>query len=422
MNSPPRWSTADLLVALSVVGAAGWCAYRLTTDGSWLSTVIPLALTAASAVAAAWVRRRCGGIACATPIPLWFGGAMLIACVGGAATWWFIDGPTEAATTGLAALIAAGPGALVVAGPIGVATGNRLAAPEGIRFPSLAALNAVDRVDTLVLNQAGTVTTGRLRVLSTEPVDPAHERNLRWFAGALAHAWPDEMAHALRASTGRGRLADVEIVDGRGIRGSVDRHPVRVGAPAWIGVAEPETIWSSVGVEVDGRTLGTVTVADDVRPGAAEAIGRLKKLGIEPVLVSGGSAETTQYIADAAGIDQFHSSTPPQAHRAVVQGLTDPHVVATAGDVRAGAAVRLHGSDTEDSNPHIHLDDSAIARVVSAIERGRATRRRVRRATGVAMTVSAIGVAVAITAVIGPVGAASFALAGSALVVAVATT
>ncbi|SDE22171.1 HAD family hydrolase [Nocardioides lianchengensis] len=170
------------------------------------------------------------------------------------------------------------------------------------------------QVQTLVLDPLTSLTTGHLVVTDVQPTDPDHERNLRWFAGALAHSYDDPVGHALAKLAGRGRVTDVAQEPGRGIRGSVDRHPVRVGEPAWIGhdeTLEQATVGTMVAVEVDHRPLGRITVADEVRADACRQLERLRTIGTPPVLVSPGSEEAVARVARLAASTVWHAATDP---------------------------------------------------------------------------------------------------------------
>src|SRR3546814_10240214 len=178
---------------------------------------------------------------------------------------------------------------------------SRWASARGVDLGTTRARRAAHRIDSLVLDAVGTVTDGELDVIGLDPVEPEHEQNLRWFAGALAHALPDPVGRAVAQLAARGRLSNVEI-SAAGIAGSVDRHPVRVGRPDWIGVEDTGGLGHRVAVEVDQRLLGRITVAASVRDDAADAVRRLAGLGIESFLVADEPSRDTDRLADAAGI------------------------------------------------------------------------------------------------------------------------
>ena len=320
-------------------------------------------------------------------------------------------------------LVMAVPAAALLSVPLAFATGSSRAKKAGVSITDLATLEAATVVDTRVLAQDGTVTTGDLTVVSVDPVEPDHDRNLRWFAGALAKASDHRVDRAVATLSARGQLTGVEVVDGVGVLGSVDRHPVRVGVPHWIGIEAAPTIWTTVGVEVDGRTLGSITVADDVRPDLARDIGRLRSLGLELVLVSDDTDERTRHVADLAGIEAVHVTADPAS---VVRDLVAAgRRVATVGLARSdGASLGITVAAGLDDSPAstIVADDCSPARVADAITLARRTAARIRRVRTITAVLGIVGAAVAATGVAGPVIAAAVAAGVCVVAAAIATS
>lgn len=182
-------------------------------------------------------------------------------------------------------------------------------------------------VQTILLDPVHTLTTGDLVVTEVSPVEPDHERNLRWFAGALAHGYDDPVGRALAKLSGRGRLTDVILEPGHGVRGSVDRHPVRVGDVAWIGMRPddgPPEVGTTVAVEVDQRPLGRITVAEEVRRDAAGCLAQLRRLGFAPVLVSAASAARVARLAELSASSAWHAPADPHQVVAEIAGAGGP--------------------------------------------------------------------------------------------------
>jgi Cu+-exporting ATPase len=411
---PPWWLVGpDLLVGLTVVVSVAWAVAAMVDGRSALETV-PAATTVMLAIAAAVVRSRSGLPPRAPLLPIWFVPAVLLAVAASALVWGVVGQPADGARVAAAALVSAGPASAMLAVPLAFRTGASKAGRAGVHICDLEALEATAALDTLVLAKDGTVTTGDLTVISVDPIEPDHDRNLRWFAGALSKASDARVERAVAALSARGRLTDVEVVDGMGVRGSVDRHPVRVGSPQWIGFEAEPTIWTTVGVEVDGRRLGSITVADDVRPDLVRDIGRLRALGLDLVLISADTDERTRHVAQLAGIETVHVTDDAAA---VVRALTQSgRQVATAG-LAAGDGGVLSLTTTPGNRPTIVVDDCSPARVADAISLGRGTAARIRRARMVAASLGLVGVAVAATGLGGPVVAAA---AGACVVVAAA--
>lgn len=226
----------------------------------------------------------------------------------------------------------------VVAGWVGRRSG--IEAVPGTAWASAA------KVDAVVLDRWGTVTTGKLKVTTVDPVEPDHVRNLRWFAGALEHEAAGPLARAIARLSPRGKVTGFEQVPGCGVRGSVDRHPVRIGRPAWVGMAERSDLGVVVGVELDGRPLGYLVVGDEVRPDAKAAVSRLSALGVTPMLVSDDTARNTEHLAEACGIERSHPEIAPEKRARLVaelqeQGRVVAFVSSRPEDADAQAAADL---------------------------------------------------------------------------------
>ena len=201
------------------------------------------------------------------------------------------------------------------------------------------------RVDAVVLDRWGTVTTGRLTVTAVDPLDPDHLRNLRWFAGALEHEAEGPVAQAVARLSPRGKVTDVRVVPGSGVRGSVDRHPVRVGRPSWVGMADRDDRGTVLGVELDGRPLGYLVVGDEPRSDAGASVARLKTAGVSAVLVSDDGARETEELAETCGIERWHADIAPEKRERLVAELQEQ-----------GRVVAFVSSRPEDAEPHAVAD------------------------------------------------------------------
>ena len=318
---------------------------------------------------------------------------------------------------GLALLLAALPAAIALL-PLTWWIARRRSRGEGITWLSRGALTAARRVDLVLLDRWGTVTTGELKVASVEPLDPDHDRNLRWFAGALGHAAEDPVARAVARLSTRGKLSGVEQYDGVGISGSVDRHPVRLGRPDWLGMEVRDGLGVTVGVQVDARPIGYITVADDVRLDAAEGVRRLREIGVEPVLVSDDTEKNTRHLAESCGIERWHAAIGPADRDALTAEHRDRGaVVASAGRKPVPSADLVLGLDVEDG---ARLTDLDVGRIATALALSRRCARAAARTRGFALAWGALGAVLAALGTLGVAGAAVAALAGCAAVGAVA--
>lgn len=393
------FTTPELLALVAVLAAAAWGAVSVVDGGSYVD-LLPAVVTLLLVALALVIRRRGGLDADAPVVPPWFVPAALAVAA--------IVAAVVGAAAAVSALVMASPAAAIFGVHAAFGAGASRARKAGVRLNGLATLDAATHVDTLVLDKNGTVTTGDLTVVSVDPFDPDHDRNLRWFAGALEKASEHPVGQAIATLSARGRLAEVEVLPGQGIRGTVDRHPVRVGSPEWMGFEPAPTMWTTVGVEVDGRALGSITVADDVRPDVARDITRLSELGLQLVLVSDDTLARTSHLAGLAGIETFHA---PCVAADVVRDLeAEGRLVGTVGVV-AGGSLGISADD----GATIVVDDCSPRRVADALTIARRTAGRVKRVSLVTLALGIVGVAIGATGLVPPAFGAGFAVAASAV-------
>lgn len=329
--------------------------------------------------------------------------------------------PELATSTVLAVLIAIAPAVVATALPLPLWVARWRGRTAGISIERTRALRLAHRVDTMLLDRWGTVTTGELRVSSVDPIDPANDRNMRWFAGALEHAASDPVGRAISRLAGRGRLSGVQYERGQGIRGSVDRHPVRVGQPSWVGMESRHDIGVTVGVEVDHRPIGYLTVTDEIREDAAESIARLRRDGHDPVLVSDDTARNTEHLAEECGFEEWHAeATPEKREQLVSEQQERGRVVAVAGSPERNAAAfgvaDLILTDAPGSPADFRLTDLDVDRVARALSLARSTRTATGRTRWIGIAIAALGVVLAAIGVLPPLLAAGFAVFGCLVV------
>lgn len=413
LRSALGWFTApDLLALVAVAAATAWGAASVA-DGRSYVDLLPAAVTLLLVVGAVVVRRR-GGLEAGTPVvPPWFVPAVLALSA--------VAGVLVGAAAAAAALVMSSPAAAIFGVHAAFGVGSSQARKAGVRLDDLAVLDAATQVDMLVLDKNGTVTTGDLTVVSVDPFDPDHDRNLRWFAGALEKASEHPVGQAIATLSARGRLAEVEVLPGQGIRGTVDRHPVRVGSPEWMGFEPAPTMWTTVGVEVDGRALGSITVADDVRPDVARDIRRLSDLGLQIVLVSDDTLERTSHLAGLAGIETFHAACGQEQTAALIHTLVAAgNHVAMVGPARlSDAALNISPAGGAET---LGVDDCSPRRIAEALTIARGTATRVARARRSGVVLGVLGAAGASAGVAGPVVSSAVGIAVAAVTAVVAST
>ncbi|MFD9278964.1 heavy metal translocating P-type ATPase [Streptomyces mirabilis] len=275
---------------------------------------------------------------------------VLAIALGTFGVWLGVTGDTVAAfTAAVAVLIIACPCALGLATPTALMVGTGRGAQLGILIKGPEVLESTRRVDTVVLDKTGTVTTGRMTLREVYVVADTDEKELLRLAGALEHASEHPVARAIAAGAQErtGALPPVEHfenVPGLGVRGRVEGHDVQVGRlhegelPEALARAKAEAQTegrTAVVVTRDGVALGVVTVADAIKETSAEAVRALRGLGLTPVLLTGDNRAVARSVAHAVGIDpgDVIAEVLPEDKVAVVKHLqSEGRTVAMVGD------------------------------------------------------------------------------------------
>ncbi|WP_435969968.1 heavy metal translocating P-type ATPase [Streptomyces sp. Qhu_M48] len=270
---------------------------------------------------------------------------VLLLALGTLVTWLLVtDDPTASFTAAVAVLIIACPCALGLATPTALMVGTGRGAQLGILIKGPEVLESTREVDTIVLDKTGTVTTGRMTLRAVYAYEGAgvDENTLLRLAGALEHSSEHPVARAIAAGAAErcGELPvpkSFENVPGLGVRGSVDGHQVLVGRAALLtaeGVDVPAgTEPGAVHVAWDGVARGTLTVADTVKDTSAEAVARLRGLGLRPVLLTGDHRAEAEAVAARVGIDEVIAEVLPEEKAEVVRRLkAEGRTVAMVGD------------------------------------------------------------------------------------------
>ena len=281
---------------------------------------------------------------------------VVIALALGTLGFWLGNGAglTAAFTAAVAVLIIACPCALGLATPTALMVGTGRGAQLGILIKGPEVLETTRRADTIVLDKTGTVTTGRMTLLAVHTADGTDETDVLRLAGALEHSSEHPIAQAVAAGAAArvGSLPapeDFANVAGLGVQGIVEGHAVLVGRTRLLAEwaislpteldrarAEAEAAGrTAIAVAWDGEARAVLEVADAIKDTSPEAIRRLRRLGLTPVLLTGDNKTVAEAVAAEVGIDagQVIAEVMPQDKVDVVKRLqAEGRSVAMVGD------------------------------------------------------------------------------------------
>ena len=268
--------------------------------------------------------------------------------------FWIGSGASLAAafTAAVAVLIIACPCALGLATPTALMVGTGRGAQLGILIKGPEVLESTRRVDTVIVDKTGTVTTGDMTLVDVVAVDGEQPDEVLRLAGAVESPSEHPIAEAITAGA-REKLGDLPAVGafsnlrGLGVEGDVDGRRVLMGRVALLAdrsFVVPDELAAAVArAESDGRTVvaigwdgrarGALAVADAVKPSSAEAISLLRQLDLTPIMVTGDNESVARTVAAEVGIDEVIAGVLPQEKVDTVKRLqSEGKVVAMVGD------------------------------------------------------------------------------------------
>ncbi|HEY8206094.1 MAG TPA: copper-translocating P-type ATPase [Myxococcaceae bacterium] len=340
---------------------------------------------------------------------------------------WAVAGPdpkmAHALVNAVAVLIIACPCALGLATPMSIMVGTGRGAAAGVLIKNAEALEVLEKVDALVVDKTGTLTEGKPRLVTVEPVAGRSDADLLRFAASLERASEHPLASAIVAgAAGRGlelpEAQGFEAVAGKGAMGQVESRRVAVGnqklmealsvdAGALTSRAEAlradgQTVMF---VAIDGQLAGLLGVADPVKDSTPEALELLRREGVQVVMLTGDSRTTAEAVARKLGIDQVEAEVLPEQKQQVVQRLkAEGRIVAMAGDgindapALAAAHVGIAmgtGTDVAMESAGVTLVRGDLRGIARARKLSRGTMRNIRQNLFFAFVYNALGVPIA---------------------------
>ena len=336
-------------VAGATVNAAGRLVVRATRVGADTALAQIARLVEAAQAGKAPVQRladRISGVFVPVVIALAF--ATLGFWLTAAAT----DSATAAFTASVAVLIIACPCALGLATPTALMVGTGRGAQLGVLIKGPEVLESTRKVDTIVLDKTGTITTGEMALIEVVTTSGVTEHEVLRLAGSVEHASEHPIGKAIAAGAlARGvALAPVEAfssAEGLGVQGVVDDRAVVAGRERFLADfalhldetlsdardAAEEAGRTPIAVGWDGSARAIVVVADTVKPTSREAIAALRGLGLHPVLLTGDNERAARAVAAQVGIDDVIAEVlPPDKVDVVARLQREGRVVAMVGD------------------------------------------------------------------------------------------
>jgi Cu+-exporting ATPase len=319
----------------------------------------------------------------------------VIALAAGTLGFWLGTGagPEVAFTAAVAVLIVACPCALGLATPTALMVGTGRGAQLGILIRGPEVLEDTRRVDTVVLDKTGTVTTGRMTLIEVVAGHGWSVDDVRRLTAAVESASEHPVGRAVVADY-EGPLPEASgfvATAGTGVRGTVEGRDVEVGRPtadlppvlaAAVESAQADGRTAAV-VVVDGQPAGVVVVGDVVRPTSAEAVAAFRRLGLTPVLLTGDSVRTARAVAAEVGIGDVVAEVDPAGKVDAVRRLQEQgRVVAMVGDGVNDAAALAQadlglamgtGSDVTVEAADLTLVRDDLMAAVDAVRLSRAT-------------------------------------------------
>ena len=336
---------------------------------------------------------------------------------------WLVAGPeprfAHALVNAVAVLIIACPCALGLATPIAIMVATGRGAQAGVLIRNAEALEALEKVDTLVIDKTGTLTEGKPRVTSITPAPGFSEDKVLRMTAALEQASEHPLASAIMAEAKRRNIALPEVEHfgsrtGRGVQGKVEGTDVAAGSESFlaelnIGRAPtsvtPQPGESAILVAVNGRLAGWISVSDPLKSSSAKAIRELRQQGLQVIMLTGDARGPAEKVAEALALDQFEAEVLPERKLEVISNLQKQgRIVAVAGDgindapalAQADVGIAMGtGTDVAIESGGITIVNGDLNGIVRARRLSQATMRNIRQNLFFAFAYNSLGVPIA---------------------------
>ncbi|WP_339097563.1 heavy metal translocating P-type ATPase [Deinococcus sp. VB142] len=316
---------------------------------------------------------------------------------------------------GLALLLIGCPCALVLSVPAAVTSAISAGTRRGLLIKGGAALETVGRVRTVAFDKTGTLTAGRPVLTGLFPAPGVPETDLLRLAAAAEAGSDHPLARAVvQAAQERGLAlppaSGSRALAGRGVEATVEGQTVQIASPAFVAqtVPLPDALTRQIGaLEEAGQTvaavlrdaelLGLLALRDEPRPDAADALARLRRLGLTPVMLTGDNPRTAAAIAGALGLGEYRAGLLPEDKLRIIGELPGP--VAMVGDgindapalARASVGIALGGgTDVALETAQVALLQGRVGGVADLVELSRATLANIRQNVAFALGLKAI--------------------------------
>jgi len=324
---------------------------------------------------------------------------------------WYSVGPAPALTFALlnfvAVLIIACPCALGLATPTAIMVGTGKGAENGVLIRSAEALERAHKIDTVMLDKTGTLTAGEPKVTDVIAVQSSSKEEVLRLAASVERSSEHPLGEAIVRAASEMMLelsavSEFNAVPGHGVEASVDGRRLLLGNLRLVedrklalnGLEEEaehlrEQGKTVVFLGVDGRVVGVIAVADTIKADAAEAVARLKRMGVSVVMLTGDNTRTAETIAREAGVDRVVAEVLPEHKAWEVKNLqTEGKVVAMVGDgindapalAQADVGIAIGtGTDVAMETGDITLIRGELGGIVTAISLSKSTVRTIKQ-------------------------------------------